>query len=150
MITSVDVTVDECLARRTGTSRIAWTRSSPHSSTACSKFVVPVWVPILSDGVRGDVLRRLEPVLVVAHQQALFDGDVAVGEVDDLGPLVVDRDAVGCCVVLTIGNGLDHAVPRGFLVLGLQLSNSQIASHAVVVPTRAFAALSGSMKLNGR
>ncbi len=60
--------------------------------------------------VVDDVLDRREPA-VDCHQQALLDRDVAVGEVDDLGALGGDRDAVGSHVELTVGDRLDHRLP---------------------------------------
>ena len=89
--------------------------------------------------VGGDVFGLGEAVLTLPHQQALRDGDVTVGEVDDLRALVVDRDAVGRRVELLVGNRLDHAFPRGFFVTGNAVQLLADRVPRVVVPARTFA-----------
>ena len=67
--TSTSPLINACTAN--GNCSNAWMRDSPHSSTALSKFVVPVCVPILMRLVGGDVFGLGEAVLTLAHEQAL-------------------------------------------------------------------------------
>jgi len=60
-------------------------------------------------------LRRIEAVLICAHQHELLAGHIGVGEVHDFSAFSRDRDAIHAYVELSFGNGLNHRFPRGDL-----------------------------------
>ncbi len=88
--------------------------------------------------VGGKGLRIVKALLVRTHQHELLRVDVRRREVDLLGPLLGDGDAVHAHVELTLGHRRNHRLPRAVLEIDRAVQTPADLVHGVVFPAHRF------------
>ena len=102
---------------------------------------MPAWAPTNPSLNSAKALRIGEAAFIAAHQHEHLRPHVGVGEVDLLLALVLDGDAGHADLVLPVGDGLDHRIPGGVLVLDLEIQPLGDLVHRIIFPADLLAGL---------